>query len=76
LWAALVRMAKEVNGDPWAGLAAAIVLQAVTEARGGDHGAESWLLTEGQLWLEALGLDIHPDRLGRWVSDGCPKRAR
>lgn len=62
--------------DPWAGLAAAIILQAAQDARAGDLSAASWLVETAPDLLDLLGLDIHPDYMRRWVMAGCPKRKK
>lgn len=59
-------------GDPWAGLLAAIILQAAQDTRTGSEEAAAWLLEDAPALLDLLGLDIHPDRVRRWVLAGCP----
>lgn len=63
-------------GDPWAGLAAAIILQAARDAQAGSGEAAAWLLEEAPDLFGLLGLDIHPDRVRRWVLAGCPGKRK
>lgn len=48
----------EVMVDGYKALAAAVVLQASKQARGGDRDAASWLASDtGMLFCEGIGLD-------------------
>lgn len=58
--------------DPYKYLAAAMLLQAVKDAAAGDLEARIWLLTGGQLFLDALGIGMDPDRMRAWFDAGCP----
>lgn len=68
------RRIKTGEGDPWAALAGAILIQAVNDARAGDCLAAAWLEREGLFYLEGLGLDIDSDHLRAWIRDNCPKK--
>lgn len=68
--------AKLSAGDPLKALAAATVHQAVIDCRRGDYTARQWLLTDGLIWLDGLGLDFDPDWLAGWVNAGCPDLRR
>lgn len=59
-------------GDPYAALGAAIVIQAIQEARAGCQEAATWLLSDGQMIIDGLGLDVDPQWLRRFVEQGCP----
>jgi hypothetical protein len=63
-------------GEPWAGLAAAIVIQAVEDTRAGDLDAAAWLLGDGLFFLDGLGMDIGPDYMRSWINRGCPGKLR
>jgi hypothetical protein len=52
----------------WRALIAAILLHACRDAAGGDFAARSWLLGDGSLYCDALGLDDL--NLRRWVGQG------
>ena len=64
-------MSKNVS-DPVNALAAAVILQAMREARHGDEGAADWLISDGPLWLDGLGLDIGPQRIRARIADSRP----
>lgn len=61
----------------WRPLMAGIVKQAAMDARH-DPGARRWLLSdEGDLFLEVIGLPMHPDYLRRMLEPGRePPRRR
>lgn len=62
--------------DPWATLAAAMVLRAAQDAQAGSEEAAAWLLEVGPDWFYFLGLDIHPDHIRRWLLAGCPGKRK
>lgn len=55
-------------------LAAAIILQAAREAMHADADgslpARKWLATDGQIWMNLLGMN--PRGLRHWLQKGCP----
>jgi hypothetical protein len=57
--------------DPYRALAAAVVLEAIKQARKKDRGAKAWLLDEGYDWLECLGFLISIEAWERFVKNGC-----
>lgn len=66
------------GGDPWSGLAGAVMIQAVRDVRKDGAlrwEASQWLLTEGYEWLGPagfIGLDMSYERWASWVKAGCP----
>lgn len=48
-------------------LAAAVVIQAAREAKKGDPDARAWLMYDGLTWCEAVGYDLHPDTVKKWL---------
>ncbi len=48
---------------PWAELALSVIRHALEDAFQGDYDALQWLISEGRVWLQALGLSP-------WVVDG------
>lgn len=44
-------------------IAAAVVLQAVNDAREGDQEAKAWLLGDGLIWLDVCGITYTPAQL-------------
>lgn len=52
-------------------LAAAVILQAAREAREGSQDARQWLQTDAPLWMDAIGLDLQPAQVRKWITRGC-----
>jgi hypothetical protein len=48
-------------------IAAAVIVQAVKEAREGDRGARAWLMGDGVFWLDVCGLQYDPEQLARKI---------
>lgn len=46
-------------------IAAAMILQAVIEARQGSQAARDWLLGDGLIWLDVCGITYTPAQLRR-----------
>lgn len=44
-------------------IAAAMILQAVIEARQGNQAARDWLLGDGLIWLDVCGITYTPAQL-------------
>lgn len=55
-------------------LIAAVILQAVRDAREGDTEAGAWLVDDGLIFFDVLGLDINPERIRARLSDPRPFR--
>lgn len=59
--------------DGYRSLAAAVLLQAVKDARRGSSGAAAWLLDTGLDWFEFVtGERMDPEFWAKWVRDGFP----
>ncbi|NPV86931.1 MAG: hypothetical protein HPY45_13100 [Anaerolineae bacterium] len=52
--------AQEVNERR---LIAAVIVRAFEDARHGDLSAVLWLLDDGLLWLDAVGLDVTAEQM-------------
>lgn len=70
------RRAKTAAGDPWAALAAAVLIRAVDDTRAGDPEAAAWLLDIGLMFLDGLGLDMDPEYMQAWIGQGCPGKLK
>lgn len=46
-------------------IAAAVIVQAVRDAREGSRDARAWLLGDGLLWLDICGIEYTPAQLQR-----------
>ena len=58
-------------------LAAAVIVQAVRDARRGHADAVTWLQRDAQLWIDFSGFDINLDALQRIINQfvaGTPSR--
>ena len=57
--------ASDIRLDPWLHLAAAVTVRAVYDLRAADLmkalDALGWWLSDGPLWLDALGISDDPD---------------
>lgn len=61
------------NPDGYRALAAAVILQAVKDARRGDSGAAAWLEDSGQDIYEAItGETVSSEFWIGWVRAKCP----
>lgn len=52
-------------------LAAAVIVRAAREAREGSAEARQWLLSDAPLWMDAIGLDLQPAQVRKWITRGC-----
>ncbi|MDP1715985.1 MAG: hypothetical protein Q8L41_14690 [Anaerolineales bacterium] len=59
-------------------LVLAVVAHAAREASAGDEQARQWMANEAIVWLEGIGMDIHPETIQRWTRKGfkLPVRAQ
>ena len=66
--------------DPTLRLAAAVLLQAITDRHNGAWPdklqAAVWLLTDGYYFAHGLGFANDPDDWRAWVWSGCPSAAK
>jgi hypothetical protein len=53
-------------------LVVATIQHAARQAHAGNAQAKQWILDEGALWMDALGVYLPPEQLEAWVSRGCP----
>lgn len=56
-------------------LAVAVILQAARDAST-DPAARDWLQHDAPLWLDACGIDLHPEKITRWIAKGCKIKNR
>ena len=54
-------------------LAAAVIVQAVRDAKRGYPDAITWLQHDAQLWIDFSGFDINPDALQRIINNFVAK---
>ena len=57
-------------------LAAAVIIQAVKDARDGDIEARAWLLHDGLFWLEACGIDADQSFVLRGLNSPATRKRR
>ena len=52
-------------------LAAAVIVQAMKDAREGDRNARQWLQHEGLLFFDVCGVPVECEHVKRWIKRGC-----
>ena len=57
-------------------LAAAIVLQAIRDAKHGDRSARAWLQHDGLAFMDVCGVTLEPVQVKRWIQHGCKSLGR
>ena len=57
-------------------LAAAIVLQAISEAKQGDRSAREWLQHDGLAFMDVCGVTLDRVQVKRWITKGCKRPSR
>jgi len=58
--------------DPVKALGAAVIIHAMRQAQAGDLDAAAWLVVDGPLWLDGLGIEITPQAIQARIEDKRP----